>query len=170
MCTVSGCERPHLTRGLCSGHRHRVDRYGDPMVDIPLGQKPHHRVDIEVRFMAKVDKQENGCWLWTSSRQSNGYSRFAVDRRWVPGHRWAYERWVGPIPAGMHLDHFRCDTPLCVNPTHVRPVTPARELASRHPYDGVNGDGERICRTCRRAGERRRRSVYRKSRAKGLAA
>lgn len=140
-------------------------------------------MDIEVRFMAKVEKQSNGCWMWTAVRDKGGYGLFKVSqpRRQVRAHRWAYEHWVGPIPTGLHMDHFACDTPSCVNPNHVRPVT-IREnnlrsncLAAigaakthcpqRHPYDGgntyLNPQGSRECRTCKREGMRRSRAEAR---------
>lgn len=37
-------------------------------------------------------------------------------------HRFAYERFVGTIPAGLQIDHL-CRTRLCVNPAHLEPVT-----------------------------------------------
>jgi hypothetical protein len=84
------------------------------------------------RFLAKVeftDKwYDNGivrtrCWEWTGGRSSEGYGNFRSATR--PNHlvhRWAYERWVGPIPDGLHLDHL-CRNPPCVNPRHLEAVT-----------------------------------------------
>jgi hypothetical protein len=40
----------------------------------------------------------------------------------VSPHRFAYELLVGPIPAGLVLDHL-CRNRLCVNPNHLEPVT-----------------------------------------------
>lgn len=44
-------------------------------------------------------------------------------------HRYMYEREVGQIPEGMHLDHL-CRVRACVEPAHLEPVTP-RENAVR---------------------------------------
>jgi hypothetical protein len=30
ICSIEGCERPQLAKGMCSTHLHRVQRYGDP--------------------------------------------------------------------------------------------------------------------------------------------
>lgn len=30
-CSINGCDKPAKTRGLCSGHYHRLKRYGDPV-------------------------------------------------------------------------------------------------------------------------------------------
>ena len=39
-------------------------------------------------------------------------------------HRAYYERYVGPIPEGLVIDHL-CRNRRCVNPTHLEPVTSA---------------------------------------------
>ena len=117
-----------------------------------------------------------GCWLWTGALV-NGYAQFRVGQdRVVPGHRWLYEQMIGPIPEGLVLDHFACDTPACVNPAHVRPVThienvlrgsgpTALNLAKTHcvnghPFDDANTmirkTGSRRCRTCVREYNARR--------------
>lgn len=60
------------------------------------------------------------CWLWMGGT----YGRYGSAGK-IPGtrttlaaHRWSYEFWHGPIPAGMNVLH-RCDTPLCVSPDHL---------------------------------------------------
>lgn len=76
------------------------------------------------RFMRLWQMGPGGCWLWTRSLNRNGYGRFALTggRRWVVAHRYAYEALVGPIPAGLLLDH-RCRVRHCCNPYHTEPVT-----------------------------------------------
>lgn len=75
------------------------------------------------RFWAKVDKGNgDACWLWTGAK-SKGYGLVRIDGVARRAHRVAYEWANGPIPEGMELDHFACDTPSCVNPSHSRPVT-----------------------------------------------
>jgi hypothetical protein len=82
------------------------------------------------RFMANIKRVPNRqarcvCWIWQGEQVKGGYGRFRPEPggRKVLVHRWAYEHWIGPIPADKELDHFRCDTPSCCNPGHVRPVT-----------------------------------------------
>lgn len=118
------------------------------------------------RFWAKVDKTDT-CWLWTAGR-SQGYGDF----RFMPGrshlaHRLAYEELVGPIPAGLTLDHL-CRVRHCINPAHLEPVTNyvnlmrGQGLAAQnsrkthcpqgHPYDAENTylspSNRRFCRIC----------------------
>lgn len=138
-------------------------------------------VDREwLRFWKRVAVSPGGCWLW-AGKTSKGYGRFwSIDgSRTVAAHRWLYERAVGPIPEGAHLDH-RCLVKTCVNPEHLEPVT-VKENVRRHygsfdtdpsrcryghPLEGdnlyVTPRGHSTCRECRR------RSVERNERKRGL--
>jgi hypothetical protein len=96
------------------------------------------------RFQANIKLVPNFrarcvCWIWVGERVKGGYGRFRPEPsgRKVLAHRWAYEHWVGPIPAGLELDHFRCDNPSCCRPTHVRPVT-ALENTRRARHHNAN--------------------------------
>jgi hypothetical protein len=60
------------------------------------------------------------CWLWTGTKHV--YGLFRVNGRMKAAHRLAYEEIIGPIPAGLVLDHL-CRNPICVNPLHLEPVT-----------------------------------------------
>jgi len=72
------------------------------------------------RFVEKIGAvdAEMGCWLWQGAIGSDGYGR--VRRRGVTysAHRFAYALFKGPIPDELCVMH-RCDTPACVNPTHL---------------------------------------------------
>lgn len=62
------------------------------------------------------------CWLWTGAVDKDGYGRILRGphraRRVYLAHRIAFEQVHGPIPAGKHVLHC-CDTPRCVNPSHL---------------------------------------------------
>ena len=119
------------------------------------------RVPVEERFWSKVEKTDT-CWLWTASLQSTGYGQISVDRRPRLAHRVAYEMLVGPIPAGLELDHL-CRNRACVNPDHLEPVTHKVNML-RSPHVGVTHckkgheftsastytrpNGLRLCRIC----------------------
>ncbi len=65
---------------------------------------------------------ENGCWIWQKHLAVEGYG--ICHRRgktWL-AHRFYYEEHVGPIPAGLQLDHL-CRVRPCVNPEHLEAVT-----------------------------------------------
>lgn len=139
------------------------------------GQRP-----AWARFWEKVDRTDpSGCWLWTASTSHNGYGQFTVTAVPIKAHRWAYTNLVGPIPAGLQLDHVchstdelcpgggTCRHRRCVNPAHLEPVT-ARTNTHRgtgvtavnrrkthcdhgHPFDAVNTQISKSgWRACRR--------------------
>lgn len=135
------------------------------------------------RFWAKVMPcPMSGCWLWTGGSTNAGYGIVTVDGRRAhtvtsTAHRWAYEALVGPVPAGLEIDH-RCEQRCCCNPAHLQAVTHrvnlersksistinAQAIAcpSGHPYNEANTyvhprTGYRQCRICRTAHDRKRR-------------
>jgi hypothetical protein len=135
------------------------------------------------RFWSKVEKTGT-CWLWTGPTKPDGYAEFGNGRsRRV--HRLAYEDSVGPIPAGLVLDH-RCHSNdagcpggptclhrRCVNPAHLEPTSTREnihrgrgitaELAQRtacregHDLELMN-NGVRRCRECTRRKSRERKA------------
>lgn len=132
-----------------------------------------------VRFRANVDiNPESGCWLWTGATDAGGYGRFAVRGTSARAHRWSYEKFRGPIPDGLHIDHL-CRVRNCVNPDHLEPVEPAentrrglggrlshlvtecRKGHSMTPENTIRNrsNGRRQCRTCHNAAVRRRRAL-----------
>lgn len=83
---------------------------------------------VEERFWEKVSPEPNsGCWLWEGSlvtytrkgKTYGGYGSFRVDDKLWRAHRWAWTRFVGPIPDGMDFDHRVCRIKCCVNPDHM---------------------------------------------------
>lgn len=77
---------------------------------------------------------ESGCWDWQRKCGRDGYGHAWCGERKqsMKAHRLYYERHVGPIPEGLHIDH-KCQNVRCVNPEHLEPVTALENLRrSRH--------------------------------------
>jgi HNH endonuclease len=169
----------HLFAAICTpavrqgggqpGHVERVHVSGHPRFTSP---------EVVDRFLAAIEPDESGCWLWSGDHFVDGYARMRVGGGQQIGvHRLAYELLVAPIPAGFHIDHL-CRVKGCINPDHLEAVTQrvntlrgegptavnARKQACvhGHPFTPENiywgSDGYRRCQTCRRSW-RRRKSV-----------
>lgn len=148
-----------------------------------FGTRSTKRRPFAERFWEKVEKVNDGCWLWLAARNKHGYGVIGLDRskRTTLAHRASYELTKGSIPDGLSLDHL-CRNPGCVNPSHLEPVTHAENMArgqwknqasskrthcpKGHPYSGKNlifivtrshPNGSRGCRACKNEIQRRMR-------------
>lgn len=136
--------------------------------------------DLPARMQGKVSLElcplaglGNFCWTWTGALNSRGYGCVGIDGKSQLIHRVAYQLLVGPIPAGLQIDHL-CQNKRCCNPAHLEPVTGKvnceRTAAARktmcihgHPLSGGNliikrrpgGRAIRNCRTCQYEAQRR---------------
>lgn len=144
--------------------------------------KKGERKPLVERLMGKVRHDDSGCWTWTGATTRNGYGKIGCGStgqdpmRYV--HRLSYELNIGPIPAGLVIDHL-CRNRLCVNPAHLEAVTigenvlrgegitatHARRTSCQrgHPFSGDNlkieGDGGRRCLACQKANRLAKRAA-----------
>lgn len=149
------------------------------------------RMTASERFDTKwMPEPMTGCHLWLCAL-TGGYGAFYDGSRdgsgHVRAHVYAYERKYGPVPKGLVLDHFVCDTPACCNPDHVRPTTSrrnslrsdvapaainARKTHCKHGHEFTPENtllrrrvgGGRHCRACLRAATRRWQAAARAGR------
>lgn len=122
----------------------------------------------------RIQITETGCWIATGSASHGPYQSVSINNCSVLVHRFVYEVLVGPIPAGLTIDHL-CRVKWCCNPAHLEPVTirvnvlrsdgtsavNARRTRCKHghPLSGdnlyVRPDGKgRQCIACQRRRER----------------
>ena len=111
--------------------------FGDPRlparfwVKVRAGSIPAHRPDL------------GPCWVWTGSRNRNGYGQFWHGRH-MGAHRFAYEALVGSMPDGLQSDHL-CRNRSCIRPDHLEPVTGSvnlkrSPLVGRYPSERRSGE------------------------------
>lgn len=123
--------------------------------------------------LKSMPEPNSGCWIWLGTVNDSGYGTLNVNAKETRAHRYSYELYRGPIPAGLVIDHL-CRVRCCINPMHLEPVT-LEENKRRgrlfkthcpkgHPYGGDNlffsKLGTRLCRTCSRAWIRRTYARY----------
>ena len=192
LCAVQGCLEPvgrTGARGWCPRHYQRWLRHGDPLAPQPPGRPRQPAAEL---FWTKVNlngpvppahPELGPCWVWTAATRG-GYGAFnapapaTAPRRRVDAHRWAFETYVAPVPAGFELGHLchaadvdtcdggpSCPHRACVNyQTHlvvIRRGTVLRGIAAQHAaqttcpqghrYDRVDAAGRRRCSRCLRA-------------------
>lgn len=75
------------------------------------------REPVAPRILRTIRK-DGGCWIWTGSCTRDGYGVLIIGRKQVRAHRASYEAFNGPITNGELVRHT-CDTPRCVNPSHL---------------------------------------------------
>lgn len=76
-----------------------------------------------LKALQKINKSQKGCWEWIGTISDQGYGQLERNGKRYFAHRFFYMNLVGPIDAGMHLDHL-CRNRGCVNPLHLEQVTP----------------------------------------------
>ena len=137
-CSFDGCTRPGKSRGLCNGHyeQRRLGRAPAPLRKVVTGT-------LEERVAQSIEKQPDGCWIWTGHLNDQGYGLISIKNREMRAHRVAYEMAKGPIPRGRVLDHS-CHNHACVNPEHTAPVTQKMNMenlagAHRDSATGIRG-------------------------------
>ena len=88
--------------------------------------------DFFVRYEKQIEYgSPSGCWLWSGWNDGRGYGRVWLGGKMRKAHRTAYEAANGvKITDGLVVRH-KCDTPSCVNPSHLLIGTHADNVRDR---------------------------------------
>lgn len=127
MCSRSALVEPGYCQCGC-GQKTNIAPHTNARLGYVKGQ-PYdychgHNPPADRDKFAEVDRGfGSACWEWFGTVSPGGYGTLQVNGRRKQAHRFMYEREIGPIPDGLHLDHL-CRNTLCVNPAHLEPVTP----------------------------------------------
>lgn len=131
------------------------------------GQREWKPGDV-ARLSQSYAVDDNGCWAWLGGLNRDGYGHMRFGGTKWRAHRASYEMHVGPIPAGLVIDHL-CRNRSCVNPAHLEPVSDRENRMRGMGHDAevarsgacVNGHEYTEANTYWRAGGRQCRACAR---------
>lgn len=98
--------------------------------DIDTHGRPVRRKPIAERMLARSERQDSNCLVWTGHLTYAGYGIFKVNNLSFGVHIVAHNEWVGPVPDGLEVDHL-CRNRACIEPTHLEAVTHRENLVRR---------------------------------------
>jgi hypothetical protein len=77
-----------------------------------------------IRFLAFIELDDRGCWLWTGAMDENGYGVFKAGGKSLRANRVSYVNFKCPLRHGNDVHHIRqCKSTSCVFPEHLRQKT-----------------------------------------------
>lgn len=100
-----------------------------------MTEDERHRI-IERIERLSIPEPNTGCWLWLG--QMHKSRKFYYGRIEIKGRRWrAHRAIVKAVRGRLRSDYVvrhMCDTPLCVNPSHLRPGTQRQNVRDQERY------------------------------------
>lgn len=131
ICCVKGCDLKPQSLGLCVNHWRLNVKYGSPVAR-KIAPWRWLQLSYVERFWLNVRKGDD-CWLWTGSKDRDGYGVFRGEYEGVvytKAHRYSFAIHKGTIVTGLSVCHT-CDVPECVNPEHLLAADAAYNMADK---------------------------------------
>ena len=107
--------------------------------------RPPDSMPLEDRFWSRVDASGD-CWVWTGKvNPVTGYGAFSLGERGrtTGAHRYSMDLTDDP-PGRRHVDH-QCRNHACVNPAHLRCVTPKINATENNANPALRRRGAESC-------------------------
>lgn len=160
LCTIEGCGQPAKAKGLCSRHRMRLWRYGDPLAGgayldwrnrwrrIRLGDGVAY-VTLTKGYVAVIDaadfaKVSQHLWQAVTNRSGGVYARTTIEGRSLSLHRL-----ILGVPESVNVDHKDGDGLNCRR-SNMRSASQARNCQNQRlnrrstsGYKGVSWQSDR---------------------------
>lgn len=138
-CSVAECSKPVKSKGYCIAHCKRYVKYGDSNTRVRLN------AGDALRYALEIAPAHTGtdCLIWPLSEgnkrrrgkvEFNGLQQNAARVVCTVAH--------GEPPEPTYEAAHKCNTPACVNPSHLYWATPSQNQQDR-VKDGTSNRGER---------------------------
>jgi hypothetical protein len=136
VCTVEGCGRAEVAKGLCTNHYYHAVHNGSPT------SRQRSERGSALRWLLSQGPSEQGpCRVWPFGTYATGYGKVWVDGRYVGVHRLVCEKYHGPPPSDSHEAAHGCGNRPCFNEHHLRWAT-RKENAGDKIAHGTNVGNE----------------------------
>ena len=109
---------------------------------------PYLKPSAIKHFWERVEKSDDGCWIWTGASSGRGYGHIRSDWTQLLAHKFSYFLHYGPIPEG-HVVRHKCDNPGCVRPDHLVAGTQKDNIADmdqKHRRNPVKGERSNLAK------------------------
>lgn len=129
-CSIDGCLRPLLSKGLCRVHYERAKRHGSPHILL----KPVSPRGAPMAWIKQnVGYSLGDCLIWPFARTPDGRAHMRLNRVTVKPSRVMCEFAHGAPPTPSHEAAHSCGRAHdgCVNPRHLRWATSVENAADK---------------------------------------